>query len=135
MNAESRSTQVDRPERPAPVAPTRGTLTAGESVPLYYKIIDLITLLSAGESVLINPKKRVEELLSFAESVGYSKSRRAVLGHLLLSRADSPGVIRVQTGLLEPCVYRAIDALLELGYLVWAVPQASTGSVRGIPPA
>ena len=46
------------------------TLSDNESLPLYYKIIDIITLSPHDESVLNDPIKKIDELLSFAESVG-----------------------------------------------------------------
>lgn len=130
MNPKSQSTNVDRPERLAPVA-RKGTLSPAESVPFYYKLIDFITLSSAAESVLQEPEKIVRSMLSFVESVGYSPSRRAVLGHLLLGKADSPSTIRVKTGLSEPSVYRAIDDLVELGYIVWATPTKINWKSKG----
>lgn len=130
MSTESQSTQMDKSERPAPVA-QKGTLSVGESVPFYYKLIDLITLSPTDESVLKNPKKIVEELLSFAESVGCSPSRRAVFGHLLLNHAESASTIKAHTGLPEPSLYRAIAELVELGYIIWAIPTKINWKRKG----
>ncbi len=95
------------------------TLSVNESLPLYYKIIEMITLTTTDESVVKNPIKIIDELLSFAESVGNSKNRRIVLRYLLLNRAASPPNIRDKTGLVEGPCYRAIDELVKLGYIEW----------------
>jgi len=135
----SQSTLVDPElERPVPVAPNITsqkkeiiTLTANESLPLYYKIIDIITLTTTDESVLYNPIKKIDELLTFAESVGASKNRRAVLKHLLVHKAASPPVIRDETGLKEGPTYRAIDELVKLNYIVWATPTTYNWKRKG----
>ena len=132
----SQSTMGVDPGHPAPVALLSqengiNTLSSCESLPLYYKIIDIITLSSNEERVVNDPIKKIDELLSFAESVGGSKNRAKVLRYIMINRAASPPVIRDETGLPEPSAYRTIDQLVKLGYIVWATQATFNWKRKG----
>src|SRR4030042_3050669 len=132
----SQSTVGVDPGRPAPVALLSqeegiNTLSSCESLPLYYKIIDIITLSPHDESVLNDPIEKIDELLSFAESVGAHRNRRTILRYIMINRAASPPIIRDETGLPEQSTYRTINELVKLGHIVWATPTKYTWKRKG----
>lgn len=107
-------------------------LSMNESLPIYYKIIDMIYLSSTDESFLYNPLQIIEELFSFVESLGTSSQNRVdVLKYVIKNRAVSPPVIMNDLNIAEASLYRSIDELVEKGFIVWATTATRSKKKKG----